>query len=160
MFSFSHHNAHQNANGAHHNGGCVNLASLIHLLSRVQELNPWEISNNLTQRHLPILYLGRNCFHVINCFVINPLGSWFSYHFLLQTMKISGPILWYRVHTCKQPCFPSKACMKHECRLRFTSAATHEICLSTSRWISDQLYKTTQLLPYPLRIHPVANEQL
>jgi hypothetical protein len=44
-----------------------------------------------------------------------------------------------RVHTCKQPCFPSKACMKHECRLRFTSAATHEICLSTSRWISDQL---------------------
>jgi hypothetical protein len=49
MFSFFHHNAHQNANGAHHNVGCVNLASLIHLLSRVQELNPWETSNNLTQ---------------------------------------------------------------------------------------------------------------
>jgi len=52
------------ANGAHHNVGCVNLASLIHLLSIVQELNPWETSNNLTQRHLPILYLGRSCFHI------------------------------------------------------------------------------------------------
>jgi hypothetical protein len=37
--------------------------------------------------------------------VINPLGSWFSYHFLLQTMKISGPILWYRRSTYQRSKF-------------------------------------------------------